>query len=114
MTHKHTAHIPPDTGDQITVRWHLPRGALQPRMSAYELAEILVPHMVAVLPVFSDHPRVYAEWQAMLLMLVTQPRATIDRLVPWMKSVTRTSDNDIIEMNLNAVAPQAAGKVYSL
>lgn len=114
MTHKHTAHIPRDTGEQITFRWHLPRGTLQSRMSALELAEFLVPHMPAVLPLFADHPRVYAEWQAMLLMLVTQPRSVIDRLVPWMKSVTRTSDNDIVEMNLNAVAPQAAGKVYFL
>lgn len=114
MTLNHTARIPADNGEEITFRWHLPRGTLRHRMSAMELAEFLVPHMPSVLPLFSNHPRVYAEWQVMLLMLVTQPKEVIDRLVPWMKSVTRTADSDIVEMNLHAVAPQAAGKVYFL
>ncbi len=83
-------------------------------MSAMELAEFLVPHMPSVLPLFAGNPRVHREWQTMLVMLVTQPRQVIDRLVPWMKSVVLAEDSDVVEMNLNAVVPQAAGKTYFL
>lgn len=83
-------------------------------MSAYELAEFLVPHMPAILPLFAEHPRVQDEWRTMMLTLVTQPRAVIDRLLPWIRAVTRTADTDIVLLDLSNVTPHPVGKVYSL
>jgi hypothetical protein len=106
--------VPPDDGGPITFRWHFPRGTLAPRMSAYELAEFLLPHMPHILPFFSEHPRVYREFETMLLMLAHSPREVVDRLVPWVRSVTRTADTDIVLLDISSVTPQNAGKVYSL
>ena len=71
-------------------------------MSAYEIASFVLPHMPSISPLLAHHPRVKAEWDAMLVMLATSPREVIDRIVPWIKPLIRTDENDILEMNLFA------------
>ena len=111
---RHTVKIPKDDGGEITFRWHFPRGTLQQRMSALELAEFLVPHMPHVLPFFQAHPRVYREFETMFLMLATQPQHVIDRIVPWIRAAVRESDFDVVVLSLFSQKTQPPGKVYSL
>lgn len=111
---EHAVRIPEDDGGEITFRWHFPRGTLQARMSALELAEFLMPHMPHVLPLLQGHQRVYREFETMFLMLATQPRQVIDRIVPWIRTVVRESDFDVVVLSLFSQQPQLPGKVYSL
>lgn len=97
---------------EIRFKWHFPRGTLRSKMSAYELSTFLMPHMPYVLPFFKDHPKVYAEFEAMLVMLATTPREALDRLVPWIKSVCRTSDFDYVVLCLSDKKPEVSTKKY--
>ena len=106
MTYKHHAKIPADDGSPITFQWHFPRGTLEARMSGFELATFVLSHMPAVMPLLSDHPRVQREFQAMLVLLATSPKRATHRLLPWIRSVIKTQDDDIIHLSLFDKNPQ--------
>ena len=108
----HRAEVPPDDGQSITFNWHFQRGLLQPRMSAFELCEFILRHMPHVLPLLTGHPRIKAEFHAMYVMLATNPKAATDRLLPWIRSVTREADDDVIRMSLFDTTPQQVGPTY--
>ena len=111
----HRAQINDDGSDSVQFRWHWPRNLLQKRMSALELAEFILPHMPSILPLLSDHPKVYAEFQILLMRLVTWPKSQVlDELLPWIKTVIRGEEDDIIVMDLGSKNPQPIGPIYSL
>lgn len=101
---EHQVAIPPDDGKPVVFKWHWPRGTFDKRMSAYEIAAFLMPHMPSILPLLDkqNHPRVYAEFEAMLLMLATSPLSAIDRVLPWIQPVLRTEEDELIVLNLFA------------
>lgn len=101
---KHQVNIPPDNGGEISFHWHWPRGTFEPRMSALEIAAFLMPHMPSVLPFFSGHPRVYAEFQAMLVRLASSPTEALDEVLSWIQPVVRTQADDLIVLNIRAKA----------
>ncbi len=102
------------SNDPILFKWHWPRGTLAQRMSALELATFLLPHMPCVLPLLSDHPNIYLDFQNLLLRLTTWPKQIIDEVVPWIKSVTRTSDHDVIELAIGGKFVQAGPTYFVL
>jgi hypothetical protein len=108
---KTVAHIK-DDGGPVTFRWHFPRGTLAPRMSALELCEFLFPHMPAIVPLLAHHPRAQMELKAMMVCLTTKPHTLVDQLLPWIRSVTRTEDADLIIMNLHEQTPLPCGPAY--
>lgn len=110
----HRAVVPPDDGGPIVFNWHFSRGMLAPRMSAYELAEFVLGHMPAILALglLNSQPRVEAEFRHMMVLLATSKREVIDRLVPWIKSVTRKADDDVIQMELYSREEQPSGPAY--
>lgn len=111
----HRTWIPPDDGGPVTFQWHWPRGTFDARMSALELAEFLMPHMPHVLPFFVGHPRVYAQFEAMMIRFATWPKEALDELATWVKPVVRTGEDDLIELAIHNLQPQpAAPKVFSL
>lgn len=110
--YNHRANVPEDDGSPITFKWHFQRGMLRPRMSAYELSEFVLKHMPSIVPLFAEHPRVQREFQAMLTLLATTPKAAIDQLVPWIRSVTKTEEDDIITLSLFEKRPQPSGPTY--
>ena len=109
---EHKAIVPPDDGSGISFRWHFPRGTLAPRMSGYELATFLLEHMPYIVPLLGNHPRVQAEFNAMYLLLATQPKLATDRLLPWIRSVTLHADDDEVVLSLFDQTPQASGPLY--
>lgn len=46
--------------------------------------------------------RIRAEFDAMLVVLATSPKTAIDEVLPWIKPVIRTEDDDIIELCVGA------------
>ena len=93
-----------DSGPNV-FRWHWPRGTFRPRMSAYEIAEFVLPHMQAIIGMglLGGNPDIEAEFDAIRLLLAASPKSAIDRLLPWIKSFTRNEEDDVIEMRLDAV-----------
>lgn len=108
----HRAVIPQDDGGPISFQWHFQRGILQPRMSGYELATFIIGHMPHVIPFFVGHPRVQAEFGTMLMLLATSPREVIDRIIPWIRSVTREGPDDIVHLSLFDKTEQPSGPIY--
>lgn len=86
----------------VIFNWHWPRGTFDERMSALELAAFVMPHMPSVLPMLAGDPKIQAEFLILLMKLATTPANVLDEVVPWIKSVVRTSDNDTIQMDLRA------------
>lgn len=109
----HRADIPKDDGGPITFKWHFPRGTLSKRMSALELTEFIIFHMPGVLPLLggAGNERVQSHFEAMLVTLATTPKDKLDELLPWIKSVCRQEDDDVIEMRIDAKETEA-GKLY--
>ncbi len=107
-------HVKPfvDDGEPITFRWVFTRGMLQPRMSGYELAQFVIGHMPSILPFFSHHPRVYAEFKKMLELIITTPKEVLDTIVPWIRAVTREGPDDVIHMSLFDKTVQADGPKF--
>ena len=103
----HRAEVPVDDNGPITFKWHFQRGILQKRMSGLELARFIIEHMPHVLPFFAGHPRVHAEFQALLIKIATSPKEVLDSIIPWIRSVTRTEEDDIIHLSLfdNTIQP---------
>lgn len=61
-------HLPVDDGTPITFKWHWPKGTFDKRMSAYDIAEFILPDMVQILRCgfLNSRPRVRAEFAEML------------------------------------------------
>jgi hypothetical protein len=97
---QHKAYVPEDDGKATVFRWHWPRGTFEKRMSAYEIAAFILPHMPSVATFFTG--RIRAEFDAMLVVLATSPKTAIDEVLPWIKPVIRTEDDDIIELCVGA------------
>lgn len=110
----HKAEIHKDENPECVFKWHFPRGTLQKQMSALELSEFLMPHMPSILPLLSEHTEIKSAFEAMLILFLTQPKNALDELLPWVKSVTRTSDFDIIEMDLMATPEKRSQRFYSI
>jgi hypothetical protein len=108
----HRTEVPPDDGGPITFQWHFQRGILKPRMSGLELCEFVITHMPAIIPLLSDHPRVQSEFYSMLLLMVSTPKSKLDELLPWIRTVVKQADDDVIHMSLYDNFIQAAGPVY--
>ncbi len=96
----------------IEFRWHFQRGLLRPRMSGAELAAFVLGHMPAILGLLCDYPRVQQEFAAMMVLLASSPRQATDRLLPWIRSVTREEEDDVIHMSLFDRTEQPAGPAY--
>jgi hypothetical protein len=99
--YKHKVNIPVDDGKPHVFKWHFPRGTFEKRMSAYEIAAFILPHMPSIATFFTG--RVRAEFDAMLVALATSPAMALNRVLPWIKPVIRTEDDDIIELCIGAV-----------
>lgn len=110
--YEHRAEFGLDDGQPIIFNWHLPRGTLSKRMSGYELAWVLGKHLPGLLPLMVDHPRAYNELLVMATMLLTTPREYADRIMPWVRSVTRESEYDVVQLSLFDKTPQPDGKLY--
>ena len=100
----HRAKVPVDDGSLISFKWHFPRGTLEPRMSGFELATLVLSHMPAIIPLLQG--RMQQEFQAMLVLLATSPKTATHRLLPWIRSVIKTQDDDIIHLSLFDTNPQ--------
>src|SRR4051812_20269120 len=98
----HRAEVPLDDDEDVRFLWHWPRGTFEKRMSAFDLAAFILPHMPHILPLLVGHPRIQREFEAMLVVLATSPKDAIDRVLPWIRSVVRTQDDDLIEMQFGA------------
>ncbi len=98
--------------EEIRFKWHFPRGTLQARMSALELAEFLLPHMPHIVPLLASHPRVQAEFEAMLKLLVLTPKDKLDVICGWVQSVCQTADFDYIVMSFTAAPPKESTRKY--
>lgn len=111
---EYRAEVPPDDGGPITFNWHWPRGTFDERMSALEIAAFLLPHMPAILSMrlLKSQPRVEQEFQAMLVRLATWPKEALDELCTWVKPVVRTSEDDLIQMEIGCKVPQPDGPTY--
>src|SRR5262245_32843820 len=113
LSYTHRADVPPDDGEAVTFLWHWPRGTFERRMSARELAAFLLPQLPFVLPLLSDHPRVYAEFRALLVRLASWPAAALDEVVRWCKPRIQEGPDDLIELNLRG-APAPPGPRHFL
>lgn len=93
-----------DLNSKIRFQWHFPPGTFEPRMSGWEIADFLLDHWPYVLPFMSQYPRVYAEFQAMMHMIILSPREVIDRILTWIKPVLDPSKehDDLIILELFA------------
>lgn len=112
--YNHQTVVPPDDGGPISFRWHFKRGILEPRMSGLELAAFILEQMPTLIPMFSAHPRVQQEFQAMLILLANKPKEALNEVLPWIRSVTREEEDDVILMSLFDRTPQPASKIYFL
>ncbi len=108
---QHRAEIVPDgLGDaECVFRWHWPRGVLSRRMSAYEIAAFLLPHMPAILPLLGHHPQVQAEFRELLTRLACWPVEVLDELARWVRPVIHEEEDDVIVLDLRSKRPVLAG-----
>lgn len=104
---RHHAVVSRDDGSPVVFRWHWPRGTFDARMSAMELAAFVLPHMPAILPLLDAHPRIQVEFGALLGRLLTTPTPDLDEVVPWIRSVTRSADDDVVELCLGGRAVES-------
>jgi hypothetical protein len=107
----HRAQIAEDDGGPIMFKWHVKRGILSKRMSGMELATFVITHMPAILGMglLAHHPRVEAEFHAMLVKLATSPASVIDRLLGWIRVEWHEQEDDIIHMSLFDTTEQQGG-----
>ena len=108
----HRVQVRETPSDQNVFRWHWPRGTFDKRMSAYEIATFLLPYMAGIVPFLPTAHRIQAEFEAMLVMLATQPRAVLDQIVPWIRPRIGEEEDDIIELHLQATALQEAPRTF--
>ncbi len=107
----HRVELPPDDGSPVVFRWHWPRGTFAKRMSARELAVFLLPHMPSVAGMFSDNPRIHAEFLVILqkcLRVEVHPTtgaqkwvvSAPDEVLPWIQTAYRTEEDDVVVLSL--------------
>lgn len=107
----HKAEIKEIGGDTHKFTWHFPRGTFEPRMSAYEIAAFLLPHMPSIVPLLRDHG-VQHDFKEMYLRLATSPREVIDEILPWIKTVIHEDENDLVVLEITATDPQEASRKF--
>jgi hypothetical protein len=88
--------------EDIVFRWHWPRGTFDLRMSAWEIASFVLPHMASILPFFARHPRTYLHWQTLLDRLLRWPMEVIDEVVPWIRRVEHCEPDEILVLQIGA------------
>ena len=124
--YEHRAVVPMDDGKPVTFKWHWPRGTFDRRMSAYEIAEFILPHMRAILGmgILADHPRIVQEFGIMYRLLESPvlvdaelaklaQKSLIDKILPWIKPVVGDGPDDIIEMSISKpLTPQPNAPSY--
>lgn len=109
----HKVNIPKDIDKgQVVFKWHFPRGTLDKRMSALELSSFLIPHMPNILNLMTSNAIIYTHFCEILLKLTTEPKNALDEVVSWIKSVTRTEENDIVELSITNKGDVPAGPIY--
>ncbi len=114
-------------GEAVTFRWHWPVGTFRRRMSALEIAALVLPHMPSITGLLSMYPRAQKQFAAMLVKLATpeilarianidglvpgteiydrverQRKEAIDHVVPWIRRVERCEEDEILELNIGA------------
>lgn len=87
-----------DDGKPVTFFWHWPRGTFDARMSAYEIAKFIIPHMPSILPFLGINSRAYHEFKLMTDKLILSPETEIDQMLPWIKTLVKTGEDDLIEL----------------
>jgi len=96
--------------EEIVFNWHFPAGTFDKRMSAKELVPFIIKHMPAILPFFTG--RVYAEFKAMFLKLATTPEDKLDEILPWIRSIIQTEEDDLIKLSIGAKYVEEAPRVF--
>ena len=97
-------------------RFHVPPGILSKRMSALEIATYVTQHLVGIIGLgwLSKWPEVEAELKLMTTMLLTSPKAALDRMLPWIRVEIGEQEDDIICLNLRDKRPIPVGVTYSI
>lgn len=98
--------------EPVLFRWHWPRGVLDKRMSALEIAAFLMPHLPSVVPLMADHPQAQAELQAILIRFVTWPQSVLDEVHGWIRNVIHGEEDDIVELSIGGKLLTPAGPRY--
>lgn len=108
------AERPIDDGeDEHVFRFHFPRGTLAKRMSAYELATFLMPHLEPIIPLLGFDPLNQAHFIELTRRFATCPTlAALDEVLNWVQSVTRAETDDIIVLNTSPKYNSPAGPKY--
>jgi hypothetical protein len=97
---EHKIKVPIDDGGPISFKWHFKRGTLESRMSAFELAGFVLKEMPYIAGLLSDHPRAKQEFEMLTILLASTPEKALNKLVPWIRSITHTEYDDIIHLSL--------------
>jgi hypothetical protein len=100
----HRAVVTDDGSDTVVFKWHWPRGTFDRRMSALEIANFVLPHMGAILDrgILQDHPKVQAEFAVLLNRLALWPQQVLDEVVPWIRRLDFTEEDEILLLDLGA------------
>jgi hypothetical protein len=88
--------------EDILFKWHWPVGTFDLRMSAWEIARFVLPHMASILPFFSHSPRVYVHFKALLDRLLYWPKEVTDEVVPWIRRVEHCEPDEILILHIRA------------
>lgn len=89
-------------GEEVIFRWHWPRGTFDERMSALEIAAIVIKQMPAICGQLSIWPETHIQFQALLNRIIQWPAEALNEVVPWIRSVVRHRDGDYVELSLFA------------
>jgi hypothetical protein len=98
---QHRVHEPMDDGTPITFRWHWPRGTFDRRMSAREIAVFVLPFMPAMVGLLRA-PRIQRDFLELIHRLVFWPTEALDEVVPWIRRLDYTEEDEILLLDLNA------------
>lgn len=101
-----------DATDGVIFNWHWPRGTFEPRMSAMEIAEFILPHMPNILPHLALSPSAQKHFELLFLKLATSPKEILDEVVGWIKPVIRTEEDDLIQLNINGIKDESPRGIY--
>ncbi len=110
--YSHKTYCPPDDGEAITFKWHFRRGILKPRMSGYELASFILTQMPGIIPLLGYQPRVQAEFQSMMVLMALSPRKALDQILPWIRTLINTEEDDIVILSLYDKTEQLGPKHF--
>lgn len=109
----HQIAVTDDDRDVPLFRWHFPRKVLDQRMSALELAEFLMPHLPAVVPMMATmNERCAVELALLLQRFLTFPKVVLDEISPWIRVLPATEEDCVVEMSMGGKLPTPAGPRY--